>query len=506
MRTKIHAAVILFVLLAGPELAPAGEIHDAARDGDLSAVETLLSGDPGLIEGTDDDGRGPLHWACAGGHAELAEYLIERGADVNHRDNTGDTPLLLALYRRHADAAVVLIESGADVNAANGVGLTPFVFAAGWRDPDLVRRMADSADPAAKHPLGVTALQYTVARGIDDVSRSLVRRGADVEATLPNGKSVGQIAQDYGRLELLEWLSHYGEAYPQSKLSGLEGDYLGMTPPGMTPEVFAPDALLIPYPPHGAMAFSPDGSELYFAYLAIPINAMWTTKRVEGGWTSPVIASFSRPSEDGEFDGDPCIAYDGGRIYFRSARWPDGENNGDRGDTDIWYCERTESGWGERQNLGAPINTERYERSPSLTRDGTLYFVAEGYDDGLGQSDLYRSRFVDGRYTDPENLGPAVNTEHQDLSCWIAPDESYIVFASTRPSEHGGMIGLYVSFRKPNDTWTEAVNMGEEINRYNSWHPFVTADGRYLFFMGRGVGRDQYYWVDARIIERYRAE
>jgi hypothetical protein len=506
MQTKICSAVVLTALLTAPAIAPAGEIHDAARDGDLSAVRALVGGDPGLIEAADDAGRGPLHWSCAGGHTELVGYLVGRGADVNRRDSRGDTPLLLALYGFHTDAALVLVDNGADVNAANAVGMTPFVLAAGWRDPELVRRMAHEADPAAKDPFGVTALQYTVARGIDDVSKALVDRGADIDATLPNGKSVMQIAKDYGRIEMLEWLSQHGGARPRSEPGGLEGDYLGMAPPGMKPEVFAPGALLMPYQPHGALAFSPDGNELYFAHLAVPINAMWTMKRSEGRWTGPAIASFSRPTEEGDFDGDPCVTYDGERIYFRSARRAEGQNDGERDDTDIWFCERTDSGWGERRNLGTPINTERSERSPSVTRDGTLYFVAEDYDTGLGQSDLYRSRLVGGRYAEPENLGPAVNSEHHDLSCWIAPDDSYIVFASTRPGGHGGMIGLFVSFHNPDDSWTEAVSLGEEINRNNSWHPFVTADGRYLFYMGRGVGRDQYYWVDARIIERYRAE
>jgi hypothetical protein len=344
-----------------------------------------------------------------------------------------------------------------------------------------------------------------VARGLDDVAKALATGGADVNASISNGKTVLQIAEDYRREDLAIWLSERGASRPESNLTAMTGDYLGMTPPGMTPEVFASDALLMPYEPHGALAFTPDGDELFYAYLAIPINAMWTMKRVDNRWTSPSIASFSRPSSDEDLDGDPCVTYDGKRLYFRSCRGSSAGGGADRTDTDIWYCERTASGWDEPQNLGAPINTERYERSPTVTRNGTLYFVAEGYEAGLGESDIYRSRLVDGRYTAPENLGPEVNSEHQDLTCWVAPDDGYIVFSSTRPGGYGGL-DLYVSFHNADDTWSAAVNMGEEINRGMVWHPFVTADGRYLFFMRGGGGRDDFYWVDAGIIDRFRGE
>lgn len=503
MRTILFVTALLALGLAAR--GSATELCEAARDGDLSIVEKLLGADPKSVDVRDENGRTPLHWACQSGHTPVVKYLLEHGADANAKLEDNTTPLFICLRGRHPEAVRTLIENGADVNAMSDVGMTPFVLAVGYHDADLVRLMVEKADPAAVDPRGVTALHYSVARGIDDVAKALAAGGADINAAISNGKTVLQIAEDYGREELALWLSERGAARPESDLTELTGDYLGMKPPGMTPEVFAPGALMMPYKPHGALAFSPNGDELFYAYLAVPINAMWTMKRVDGRWTSPSIASFSQPTSDADLDGDPFVTYDGKRLYFRTCRESSAGGGAARRDSDIWYCERTASGWGEPQNLGAPINTERYERSPAVTRDGTLYFVAEGYEDGLGESDIYRSRFVDGRYTTPENLGPKVNSEHHDLTCYIAPDDGYIVFASTRPGGFG-FLDLYVSFHNPDDTWSPAVNMGEEFNQGMTWHPFVTADGRFLFFMRGGRGRDDFYWVDAGIIDRYRGE
>lgn len=60
--------------------------------------------------------------------------------------------------------------------------------------------------------------------------------------------------------------------------------------------------------------------------------------------------------------------------------------------------------------------------------DGTLYFSSDR--DGTGVLHIYRSRFVDGRYTDPEKLGPEINSEFNDYQPYVSPDEKILLFAS----------------------------------------------------------------------------
>jgi len=113
---------------------------------------------------------------------------------------------------------------------------------------------------------------------------------------------------------------------------------------------------------------------------------------------------------------------------------------------------------------------------------------------------------------------------------FIAPDESYIIFASDRPDGFGGG-DLHVSFRQDDGTWGEAINLGSTINSpQTDFCPSVTKDGKYLFFSSRRPYEGTYpnislayraeldveaenpeqnvdvYWVDARVLEQFREE
>ena len=85
---------------------------------------------------------------------------------------------------------------------------------------------------------------------------------------------------------------------------------------------------------------------------------------------------------------------------------------------------------------------------------------------------------------------------------FIAPDESYIVFDSdNRPGGQGGEGDLYVVFRNPDGSWSDAFNLGDTINTPGTnFCPMVSPDGKYLFY---AASRD-IYWVSAEVIHRLR--
>jgi len=304
---------------------------------------------------------------------------------------------------------------------------------------------------------------------------------------------------------------------------GTNGPYLGETPPGLTPRVFAPGLVSTGADELNSI-FSPDGTEFVFS-IKTPDRSHHTVlgmNRRDESWTPPRVLSFS-----GRFsDADPAYGPGGDSLYFISRR-PISKGDAAKEDWDIWVVERSEDGWGEPTHLDEPVNTDKLEVYPSLTRDGVLYF-SSGRDGGQGQNDLYRTSIVDGHYTEPENLGDAINSEHSEGDLFIAPDESYIIFVSSRPEGHGRG-DLYVSFRQEDGSWTRARNMGEGINSpWLEYCPAVTPDGKYLFFTSyrhrRGDlpstpltyekivlaydrpqgGLGDIYWVDAAIIEQLR--
>jgi Tol biopolymer transport system component len=302
------------------------------------------------------------------------------------------------------------------------------------------------------------------------------------------------------------------------------GPWIGQQPPGMTPELFAPDVVSTGADELNAV-FSPDGKEFLFT-VKTPDRVRHTLMFVERHgdyWSEPRVLAFS-----GRYsDADPAYAPDGNRLYFISMRPREGEGP-PREDWDIWAVERTETGWGEPWNLGAPVNTDSQEVYPSVAADGTLYF-SSGRTGGLGKNDIYRSRLVDGSFSEPENPGATINTEHSEGDLFIAPDESYIVFVSSGRPDSLGHGDLYVSFRAEDGTWSPAVNLGEGINsRWTEYCPSVSPDGDYLFFTSYRVAREEpsetpltyeeiqrayvtpqsgmgdVYWVDAAVLDALR--
>jgi Tol biopolymer transport system component len=145
-----------------------------------------------------------------------------------------------------------------------------------------------------------------------------------------------------------------------------------------------------------------------------------------------------------------------------------------------------------------------------MTGDGTLYF--DGDDGGLaGSYGLYSAYSVDSTFTARERLSAVLQSEHPDFSLCLAPDGSYLVFASFRPGGHGET-DLYVSFALAGGEWSAPMNLGPTINtRANERFPSITRDGEYLFFVsdrridgapseGPGNGLGDVYWVKAEVV------
>jgi tetratricopeptide (TPR) repeat protein len=98
LRHLFHSLIPFFAIITLISLAcniPAfcGEIHDAAKAGDLAKVKALLIENPKLVSSRDDFRRTPLHWAAQVGHKNVVELLLTKGAEINNMDFLGLTPL-----------------------------------------------------------------------------------------------------------------------------------------------------------------------------------------------------------------------------------------------------------------------------------------------------------------------------------------------------------------------------------------------------------------------------
>lgn len=232
-------------------------------------------------------------------------------------------------------------------------------------------------------------------------------------------------------------------------------------------------------------AFTLDGKTLYFTKRT-PKYQLWTilvSSIRNGHWSTPSVAEFS--GQYGDFD--PFISPDGSKLFFSSNRTGPGKA---KNDFDMWVVEKTRLGWSEPTNLGRQVNTEKQEFYPSVSRNGTLYFSSDR-EGGKGRGDIYRSRFIDGKYSEPENLGDSINSSYFDGDPYIAPDESFLIFVSYNRPGGVGDGDLYIS-RNRNGVWTAAKNLGKEINSSAlDFCPNMSPDGKYFFFTSERGFADQ---------------
>lgn len=303
------------------------------------------------------------------------------------------------------------------------------------------------------------------------------------------------------------------------------GDWLGQEPPGTEPELFAPGIVNTGLWTRD-LTVTPDGDEIFFgATLGRgEIVTIVRVQRVDGRWQPPEIAPFALDPRYRHLEAH--VAPRGEQLLFVSNRPREPGATGPA-DEDIWRVVRTADGWSEPERLPSPVNGPGREFFPSLTRDGTLYFTRTPA--GERTSYLYRARRTDGRYEEPERLPPHVNATADQFNGFVAPDESYLLFATGRREDSLGGSDYYVTFRDGDDRWSEPVNLGPPVSspRSGEWSASVSPDGRHLFFMASppadppdpltwdalqtlhrrpGHGGANIYWVDAGLIEQRRAE
>jgi outer membrane protein OmpA-like peptidoglycan-associated protein len=148
----------------------------------------------------------------------------------------------------------------------------------------------------------------------------------------------------------------------------------------------------------------------------------------------------------------------------------------------------TNKKFGKAQLIDGDINLEPRKGAITVSQDGEwLLFAGDFSGQGLGWYDIYLSQYTPQGWSEPENLGPAINTEFWESSPSISPDKRVLYFSSNRPGGYGGR-DLYMSFRQPNGKWGKAINMGPMINSAgDEFSPFIHADNQTLFYTSDGL-------------------
>jgi hypothetical protein len=194
-RRDLVLSAALFLALIAPPWLWAGEIHDAARDGKLDKVKSLLEADASLVSAKAKGDWTPLHYAALNCQKAVVEFLLTKGADPGAKAESGDAPLHCAVMGsnllRDKGAVELLLAKGADVNARNKEGETPLTFA-GKEVAELLLKA--KADINAKNKVGRTKLHREVVNGDKDMVAFLLSKDADASVEDKNGISALDLA------------------------------------------------------------------------------------------------------------------------------------------------------------------------------------------------------------------------------------------------------------------------------------------------------------------------
>ena len=140
-------------------------------------------------------------------------------------------------------------------------------------------------------------------------------------------------------------------------------------------------------------------------------------------------------------------------------------------------------------NAGKIINSKSWESQGCFSPDGRYLYFVSNRSGGYGGKDIWRSQITDNGFLEPENLGPKINTEDDEMSPFLHPDNLTFYFAS---SGHVGMGGYDIFISKRTDVlkeWSLPTNLGYPINTFNTENSLIVAnDGRTAYYTSNQSG------------------
>jgi outer membrane protein OmpA-like peptidoglycan-associated protein len=206
----------------------------------------------------------------------------------------------------------------------------------------------------------------------------------------------------------------------------------------------------------------------------------YESAKVDGKWQTATYLSDRINSSFNE--GALSLSQDGKIIFFTGCNRPDG-----LGRCDIYITQKKGNNWSTPFDVSPPVNSAGWESQPSISSDGrTLYFVSNRKG-GYGGYDIWKSTLTEKGWSEPENLGPDINTAYDEQSPFIHPDDSTLYFCSNGWPGMGGK-DLFISRLDKGGKWQKPENLGYPINSSGDENGLtLTANGTNAFFSSNNL-------------------
>lgn len=230
--------------------------------------------------------------------------------------------------------------------------------------------------------------------------------------------------------------------------------YLGQTPPGTTPVVFALGVQSGSFDAE-RIAISGDGKEIYYTgiqdYYPTTGDTIRYYRYQSNHWTGPfnLFGSYLAPA----------LSENSDTLFY--------QHNGTTAET--YFSAKTGNTWSAPQRMLASLNSAHYYQ---VTDNGNRY-ISSVSTPTMGLSDWCKLA-VNGSDTMAVSLGLPVNSNGDNLDFFVSRDEDFMIIARGE---------LKISYHKPDGNWTNPKSLGDQINfGLGMWGPFVTTDDKYLFY------------------------
>jgi tetratricopeptide (TPR) repeat protein len=257
--------------------------------------------------------------------------------------------------------------------------------------------------------------------------------------------------------------------------------------------------------PEYAPVVSLDGKSLYFTSRRLredksnedikdPETNMFnedvyvSKKENNGKWGEAKVLDFCLPERN---DASIAVSTDERTIYL----YRDDQGNGD-----IFYSDFVDGRFRDITSIDANgVNTDAWEPHITVSADGSAKYFVSDREGGFGGRDIYRIvKLPNGEWSEPQNLGPRINTPHDEDAPFLAVDNKTLYFASNGEKSMGGF-DVFITVLDDEGVWSDAINLGYPFNSMgDDIYYTTTADGYqgYLSsFRSGGSGEKDIYQI-----------
>ncbi|MCA1759082.1 MAG: hypothetical protein LC658_04865, partial [Bacteroidales bacterium] len=245
-------------------------------------------------------------------------------------------------------------------------------------------------------------------------------------------------------------------------------------------------------------SISLDGRKLVFTRLLKPTTGLpqedfFIAELDSAVWgkAAPIIEINTRENE-----GAQALSADGRLLFFTACNQPNGI-----GSCDIYYSVFNGNKWSTPENAGNVLNSRGWDAQPTITSDNRFLYFSSNRAGGKGKKDIWRAELLEinengtVKWNTPENLGETINSQGDEISPFIHPNNKSFYFASDFHAGMGGM-DLFQSEIQKDGTFSEPENLGFPINTHKDEQGLnISFDGITAYFASErepGFGLDIY--------------